>query len=112
VVVLNLIIPATGLDGLCAVLPDAIRVWPLALSVSVISLVTAGSVNVIVLAASLAVITEYPRAEGLRNLKLFAIIYAVYEPDEVNFNMVFAPDVVTVTVPVYVLEHFVVAITR
>ena len=99
-VVLNLIIPATGLDGLCAVLPDAIRVWPLALSVSVISLVTAGSVNVIVLAASLAVITEYPRAEGLRNLKLFAIIYAINVPEDVNFNMVFAPLTVTVGDPV------------
>ena len=96
-VVLNLIIPATGLDGLCAVLPDAIRVWPLALSVSVISLVTAGSVNVIVLTASLAVITEYPRAEGLRNLKLFAIIYAVYVPDDVKVWIVLPP--LDVTVP-------------
>ena len=57
---------------------------------------TAGSVNVIVLAASLAVITEYPRAEGLRNLKLFAIIYAVYVPDVVKVCMVFPADVVIV----------------
>jgi hypothetical protein len=74
---LNLIASVVNPVGLCAVLPDAILVTPLALSDIVISLVTAGSVNVIVLAASLAVITEYPRAEGLRNLKLFAIIYAV-----------------------------------
>jgi hypothetical protein len=109
---LNLIAAVVNPVGLCAVLPDAIRVWPLALSDIVISLVTAGSVNVIVLAASLAVITEYPRAEGLRNLKLFAIIYAVYVPDEVNFNIVFAPLTVTVGEPVYTLEHFVVAMTR
>jgi hypothetical protein len=53
-------------------------------------------VNVIVLAASLAVITEYPRAEGLRNLKLFAIIYAVYVPDEVKVWIVEPPELVTV----------------
>jgi hypothetical protein len=101
---LNLIASVVNPVGLCAVLPDAIRVWPLALSDIVISLVTAGSVNVIVLAASLAVITEYPRAEGLRNLKLFAIIYAVYVPDDVNFNMVLVPLVVTVGEPVVVPE--------
>jgi hypothetical protein len=104
VVVLNLIIPATGLDGLCAVFPLAIKVWPSALSEIDISPVTAGNVNVIALAALLAVMTEYPRAEGLRNLKLFVIIYAVYVPDDVNFNMVLVPDVVTVGDPVVVPE--------
>jgi hypothetical protein len=85
---LNLIAAVVNPVGLCAVLPDAIIVIPVALSDIVISLVTAGSVNVIVLAASLAVITEYPRAEGLRNLKLFAIIYAVNVPDDVKVCMV------------------------
>jgi hypothetical protein len=66
--------------------------------------VTAGKVNVIVLAASLAVITEYPRAEGLRNLKLFAIIYAVYVPEVLNCRIVLEPLVVTTGEPVVVPE--------
>jgi hypothetical protein len=97
---LNLIASVVNPVGLCAVLPDALLVIPVALSDIVISLVTAGSVNVIVLAASLAVITEYPRAEGLRNLKLFAIIYAVYVPDEVKEIATLVPTILTVGDPV------------